>query len=115
MTVQNAYDAAVPTAGYYRMRLVRGGIFVAVRIWHGPPHDPVTGDEMDRGWRWQATCNGKYIDLDRVWPKCGWEPIDEAEHDYLSRLQSWATKHAPSSPQADPTRRIDLLSAPINL
>lgn len=106
-------SASVPVAGFYRARLVSGGHPVGVRIWHGPPHDPITGEELDRSWRWQATMNGEPIDLFRVWPRCAGEPIDQVEHDYLASVHKWAVEHQPDSPQANPTRKIDLLTAPI--
>jgi hypothetical protein len=109
----DGFDPDVPIAGYYRFKLVSGGHPVAVHIWHGPPHDPDTGEEMDRGWRWQATVNDKPVDLDRVWPKCAEDKIDEAEAKYLTGLQEWAEKHAPNSPQANPNQRINLLTAPL--
>lgn len=109
------FDADVPVAGFYRFRLRRGAVPVGVRIWFGAPLDPVTGEELDRSPRWQATANGRYIDLARVWPACADEPIDESEHRYLCGLQAWGETHAPGSPHADPTRAVDLLTAPIPL
>lgn len=106
------YDPETPVAGFYRMRLRTGAVFVGIRIWHGPPHDPVTGEEMDRSHRWQATANGRPIDLSRVWPKCAAHQIDQAEHDYLAAAQAWGVEHAPDSPQANPTQRINPLTAP---
>jgi hypothetical protein len=103
-------DVSTPTEGYYRYRLRSGAVYGGVRIWHGPPLDPVTGEELDRGWRWQATFNGEYIDLDRVWPACGRMPIDKAEHDRLARQSSWARDAAPGSAFANSTRKIDRLS-----
>lgn len=107
------YRADEPTAGFYRYRLRAGAHPVGVRIWNGPPADPVTGELLDRSWRWQASVNGRAIDLDRVWPACGREPITEAEHDHLSGLETWGREHAPHGPQANPTQRIDMLSAPL--
>ena len=104
------FDPDVPVPGFYRTRLRSGGVRVGVRIWFGPPKDPVTGEELDRSPRWQAEVNGKYIDLDRVWPSCARDPIDAREYAYLTKLQAWGEEHAPDSPQADPTRRVDLLS-----
>lgn len=105
------YSADVPTAGWYRFRLVSGGHPVAVKIWHGPPHDPDTGEELDRGWRWQAQANGEPIDLDRVWPGCAREPIPAAEAEYLLGVAVWARENAPDSPQANPRKKIDLLDS----
>lgn len=109
----SGFSTLQPTPGFYKIRLTKGGHYVGVRIWFGPPHDPVTGEEMDRSWRWQASANGRYIEIDRVWPRCGRDPISQAEHDYLANLQSWAEVHAPNSPQADPRKPIDLLRAPL--
>jgi len=99
-----------PQAGWYSHRLVAGGHPVAVKIWFGPPHDPVTGEEMDRHWRWQATANGAPIDIDLVWPRCGREPIAATEAEYLTGLSAWAKQNAPESPAANPHKKIDLLS-----
>lgn len=104
------FDADTPVAGWYRTKLRSGGVYVGVRVWHGAPLDPVTGEEMDRSHRWQAYVNGSYIDLPRVWPGCADEPISEADYRHYCRLQQWGEQHAPDSALADPTRRIDLLS-----
>jgi hypothetical protein len=109
------FDPDRPVAGFYRTKLRRGAVPVGIRIWFGVPLDPVTGEELDRSPRWQATANGRYIDLERVWPGCADEPIDEAEHRYLCSLQAWGEQHAPDAPHADPTRAVDLLTAPIPL
>jgi hypothetical protein len=95
------------------MRLRSGAVFVGVRIWFGQPLDPVTLEPLDRSLRWNACANGKPIDLERVWPRCAADPIDQAEHDYLATLQEWAREHAPNSPQADPSKRINPLTAPV--
>lgn len=107
------FDADTPVAGYYRTRLRSGAVFVGIRIWFGPPLDPDTGEEMDRSLRWQAHVNGRYIDLDRVWPKCADEPISASEYAFLSAQQRWGEEHAPDAPQADPTRRVDPNHSPI--
>lgn len=111
-TATQGFDPDAPIAGYYRMRLRSGGVFVAIRIWFGPPRDPLTGEVMDRSHRWQATANGKPIDLERVWPQCAADPIDEAEARHLIKLQRWGqeTGHAAL---ADPTRKINPLTTPM--
>ena len=105
------FDPDTPIAGHYRTRLRSGAIRVGVRIWHGAPLDPVTGEEMDRSHRWQAHVNGAYIELEQVWPKCADEPIDAAEYAHLCKLSAWADTHAPQI--ADPYRRIDPLQSPM--
>lgn len=108
----DGFDPDTPVEGYYRMRLKMGGAFVGVHIWYGAPHDPETGEEMDRSWRWQAKANGSAIALDRVWPKCAADQIDQGEYDYLCGVHQWAKRHAPHSPQANPMMRINPLTAP---
>jgi hypothetical protein len=115
LRAQGIVVTIAPMPGFYRTRLRSGGVYVGVRIWFGPPLDPDTGEEMDRGHRWQADCNGRYIEIDRVWPQCGGDPIDDDEYLHLSALQSWGESHAPDSPQAKPYMKIDLLTAPILL
>lgn len=78
-----------PVEGLYRVRLVRHGPFVGVRIWYGQPLDPVTRDPLDRSLRWQATVNGDDIPLERVWPACAEARIDRPEYDRLCALQKW--------------------------
>jgi hypothetical protein len=114
--VPQGYGVSVePVAGFYRSKLRSGAHPVGIKIWHGPPLDPDTGEEMDRGHRWQAHCNDSYIEIDRVWPQCGGDPIGRAEYVYLTAMQSWGKQHAPDSPQAKPDRAINLLTAPILL
>lgn len=106
------FDPDTPVAGFYGMRMRSGGVLVAIRIWHGAPLDPVTGEEMDRSHRWQATANGEPIDLERVWPKCAADRIDEAEAYHLASLQQWGAANGHAA-LADPRKRIDHLSTPL--
>ncbi len=110
---REGFDPDIPIAGWYRARLRSGAVFVGVHIWHGLPLDPVTGEEMDRAPRWNATANGAPIDLALVWPKCAADPIDEAEHEFLIRRQTWAETHQPNTPLANPLQRADPLQSPI--
>ncbi|MGJ0236949.1 hypothetical protein ACQEPB_00310 [Novosphingobium fluoreni] len=99
-----------PVAGYYRFRLGAGAVRGGVRVWFGPPHDPVTGEELDRSLRWQAEFDGEPIDFERVWPACAKEALTEREyHDRVQR-RIWAEKHAPNSAYADRSRKLDPLS-----
>lgn len=105
-----AANVASPEPGYFRFRLSARAIRGGVRIWHGPPHDPVTGEELDRSWRWQAEMNGEPIDFDRVWPACTGEPISEAEYQRYCARREWAERNAPDSAYADARRAHDPLS-----
>lgn len=112
-TASEGFSVEDPAPGFYRMRLRRGAHWVGVRIWHGPPHDPDTGEVMDRSPRWQAEINGEYVELERVWPRCGRDPVDEAEYHHLIALRDWGREHDPDGPQANPHRPVDLLTSAI--
>lgn len=101
----------MPVAGHFRGRLSGGSVRVGIRIWHGPPCDPVTGEELDRSWRWQAEVNGElFDDFDRVWPGCTGDPITEADYLTFCARAQWARQHAPESSYAITGRRRDPLS-----
>lgn len=107
------FNPDVPVEGFYRMRLRSGGVFVGVRIWHGLPLDPDTGEELDRAPRWNAQINGTWSDIEAVWPRCAGEAVTADEYAHLCRMQAWGREHAPDSPFAEPTRRADPLQSPI--
>lgn len=104
------HDVSTPEEGFYRFRLGGGTVWGGVRIWYGPPHDPVTGEEMDRSHRWQARFNDEQVDLDRVWPACVGNPITEIDYNRYCQRVEWARRHAPDSAYAERGRKIDLLS-----
>lgn len=104
-------SASTPYAGFYRVRLSSGSVRVGVRLHYSPPLDPVTGEVLDRSWRWQAEVNGHpYDDFDRVWPMCAAEPITEIDYQRYCQRQGWARENAPRSSYAEPGRRRDPLS-----
>jgi hypothetical protein len=104
-------DVSAPVAGFYRTKLRGGGMMVGIRLFYGPPLDPVTGEPLERSWRWQAHANGEPIDFHAVWPLCAASPIPEPEYHRLCRQQAWAQQHAPDSAYADPRRKRDPLSS----
>lgn len=87
-------DISQPVAGFFRFKLGGGSVAGGVRIWFGPPHDPVTGEELDRSWRWQAHFNGEPVDFDRVWPSCTGEPITQIDYSRLCARTEWARRIA---------------------
>lgn len=111
VSVTGATDVSRPVAGFFRTKLSSRSVAVGVRIHYGPPLDPVTGEELDRSWRWQAEVNGEpYGDFDRVWPACAGEPISEERYrEYCARME-WARTNTPNSSYAEPGRRRDPLS-----
>lgn len=110
VAVSGAQDVSQPKAGFYRHKLRSGGVVGAVHIWFGPPHDPVTGEEMDRSHRWQAEFLGEYVEFDDVWPACAGEEVDEPEYRALIARKEWAKRNVPNSAYANPRRRYDPLS-----
>lgn len=110
-TAPRGQDVSKPVPGCYRFKLRSNGIVGAVRIWFGPPHDPVTGEEMDRSHRWQAEFLGEPVDFDDVWPGCAGQRIKSEEYRALTMRREWAAKNAPNSAFANPRRRYDPLSS----
>jgi hypothetical protein len=87
--------------------LVRGGPFVPVHIWHGPPHDPATGEALDRSHRWQALVNGDHRDASEIWNWCCGNPITEADYRHMLAVKDWAVSHAPTEPEANPYQSVN--------
>lgn len=108
---REGWSADALEEGYYRIRRNAGSVWRPIAIWFGPPLDPVTGEELERSWRWQILFCGRFIwDESLVWPYCKGEPIDRAEYDYLiARLQH--AERDPRDPYAHPTGRVDWLTS----
>lgn len=102
-----------PEIGFYRIKRVKGGVCVGVCVWFGPPHDPDTGEVMDRSLRWQAKVNGEIVNIDSVWPHCAREPIGSAEYWRLLALSKSANPDDLTDPFSDPRRAINKLTAPL--
>lgn len=63
-------EIGTPTPGLYRTRLVKGGPWVAARIWSEPPTDPVTGETLDRSWVLRCSVDGRgLVDPGEWWTK----------------------------------------------
>ncbi len=116
-----------PIAGHYSMRLARGGVRVAVRIWYGAAI--IDGEEQDRapGWfceidgradRWERDDDSGYrcrvpLEIERAWPYCAGEPITESEYRYLLAHAEWARQHQPEHPRAQPRKAVDFNTLPM--
>lgn len=101
---------STPTAGFYRVKLARGAVWSPVKLWFGPPLDPLTGEELDRSPRWQALVRGFLWERDvlELWTWCAGQPIGESEYEYLLAIHRHASAHEPGMPEARPREQIDL-------
>lgn len=111
-----------PRPGFFRIRLVKGGPWVAARIEHRPSRDPLTGELLDRSPLWRVTIAGEELPASpdplragvfRVWHSG--QPISESEYRYLTARREHAIRYEPDLPEAAPRERIDLLSMPLPL
>lgn len=96
-----------PQCGFYKRRLVKGGVFAPARIWMYQPIDEngdLVGDEV-----MQCEVDGKFAEPDDQWIWLCQHPITEAEFKHLTALREWAQKHAPTEAYADPTKPVDWL------
>lgn len=109
--VAGAVDVSKPAPGFFRHRPRGGSVIGGVKIFYGPPTDPVTGEEMDRSWRWQALFDGEPFDFDDVWPGCAGDPITEMQYRALCARREWARQNAPGSAYAQPGKRYDPLNS----
>jgi hypothetical protein len=111
----------VPEAGFYKCRLAKHAIAVAVRIWYGRP--VVDGEELDRSLRWCAEVDGEttrvgsdaageptveLLDVFHIWTHCCGSPIDETEYRFLLHRKGWAVEHDPEHPAANPRKPINV-------
>lgn len=108
--VEGQVAISEPVAGFYRMSLGRGSVDVGIKLWFGPPSDPITGELLDRGYRWQALADDEPMEFEAAWPKCAGDPISAQEYRRLVARKAWAREHAPDSSYAQTGRRRDPLS-----
>lgn len=101
----------------YACRLVKDGPRCGVKVWLGPIMDPLTGEELDRGERWQAEINGQSVEPHTViieidgqsgLPVVKGERIDEAEYAHLIAVSDWARLPGVDAPESNPRAPIDL-------
>lgn len=96
-----------PMCGYYRRRMVRGGVWVPAAIWIEQEIDADTGellsDEILR-----CAVGGREEDPDEQWTYIAGQPIPYAEYEYLMANLKWSEAYAPESPFAQPRQKVDL-------
>lgn len=101
-----------PEAGFFQMRLVRGGPWVPVRIWLHQVIDGETG-ELVQDERLAATVDGRPADPCQIWTRCAAHPVSEQYFAYLTAGSRWDRAHAPHHPAANPTQPTDHLKTPL--
>ena len=100
-----------PQCGFFKRRLVRGGPYVAAKIWIEGKTDSdgnLIGDEVMR-----CEVNNQYQDPEEQWTWLASHPIFEAEFHYLTALRNYTVEHAPHEPLANPRKPIDWKSVPL--
>lgn len=100
-----------PQCGWFKRRLVKGGVYVPARIWLYQPTDPETG-ELVADELLQCEVDGRYADPHREWSWLCGKPITEAEFKYLTALRTYADGHAQSEPYASPNQPVNWLAVP---
>ncbi len=101
-----------PRCGFYKRRLVKGGVFVPARIWMFQDVDPDTGELLSDEIL-QCEVNGAFADPEEAWSWICSEPITEQEYRYLEARIRHAIVHEPGDAFADPRKPIDLNRTPI--
>lgn len=106
-----------PREGTYRIRLVKDGPWVPVRIFR-PCYCTLGGEEMHD---WSPSCD-RYLPLYALvngdewwWPGSAWpscREISRAEYDYLVAVAEHARGHDPKAPEAKPRKAVDLAEMP---
>jgi hypothetical protein len=101
-----------PQCGFYRRRLVKGGPWVAARIWLEQETDPDTGELLSQEVI-RCEVDGQTADPLDQWAWLCANPIPEAEYQHLRALRGWAKHHAEDHPLSNPTRPVDWTAARI--
>lgn len=102
-----------PQCGWFKRKLVKGGVFVPARIWMVQPVDPETG-ELVADEILQAEVNGAFADPEDCWSWVCGNPISEAEFRYLTARIEHAVRHEPEDPFADARKPVDLNKTPLH-
>lgn len=102
-----------PHCGWFKRKLVKGGVFVPARIWMVQEVDPVTGELLNDELL-QCEVNGAHADPEEAWSWICANPITEAEFNYLTARISYAQRNEPDDAFADPRKAIDLMKTPLH-
>jgi len=102
-----------PQCGWYKRKLVKGGVFVPARIWMFQEVDPATGELLSDELL-QCEVNGSFADPEDAWSWICGNPITEAEFKYLTARISYAVRNEPEDPFADARKAIDMNKTPLH-
>lgn len=102
-----------PQCGWFKRKLVKGGVFVPARIWMFQDIDPETGELLSDELL-QCEVNGSYADPEDAWSWICSNPISEQEFRYLSARIDFAIRNEPDDPFAAPGKPIDLNQTPLH-
>lgn len=102
------------TPGLYAVRMRKGAVEVACKVAYGPARDPLTSELLDRSPMWSIWINKPDTEEPdycspavRPYMLIG-RPLSEQDYRFLLADRQWASEFEPSSPEANPTRRVDL-------
>lgn len=102
-----------PQCGFFKRKLVRGGVFVPAQIWMWQDIDPETGELLSDE-ELQCEVNGVRADPFDAWTWICGNPITEAEYRYLEARIQHAARFEPDDAFADPRKPIDLNKTPLH-
>lgn len=100
-----------PQCGWFKRRLVKGGVFVPARVWMHQPVDQdgeLVGEEV-----LQCETDGQCRDANDQWSWLADNPITESEFNFLTATRKWCTENAPHEPYANPGQPVDWHNVPI--
>jgi hypothetical protein len=103
---------STPHCGWFKRRLVKGGVFVPARIWMAQDICPETGELLSDEIL-LCEVNSAYADPEEAWSWICSNPITEQEFRYLTARIDHAIRHEPEDSYADPRKPIEINRTPI--
>lgn len=103
-----------PSCGWFLMRLAKGAVEVAASIqYERTEHEPdCVENRMERSSVLTGRINGEVCDWREIWHSRT-KGITKAEHDWRIADSTWAKRYAPTLPEADPRKKVDLRTVPM--
>lgn len=102
-----------PHCGWFKCKLVRGGPYVAARIYMDREVDHDTGELLSDE-KMRCEIDGRERDPEEQWTYICYIPITEAEYKFLIANAEWAKKYALNEPAANPERAVDFNKLPLD-